>query len=90
MMSALLRWKTVRELRIWLITIIHFGFGERLHVRQAQRLPLIQTRVSLRRLLPESCLRFLIHRMTDQSSSDGAQGTANQCGRLQTEFPNTL
>jgi len=31
--------------------------------------------------LPESCLRFLIHRMTDQSASDRAQCTANQCGR---------
>ena len=30
--------------------------------------------------LPESCLRFLIHQMTDQSASDRAQCTANQCG----------
>jgi len=43
---------------------------EHLHVGQAQRLALIRPRISLRRLLPESCLCFLIHRMSNQSSSE--------------------
>jgi len=62
-------------------------FGQRFHIRNRQRLALINFDVSCRRLRAQPCVLFLIHRIADQAAANGPRRRTDQCARPAIAWP---